>query len=114
MANLLPQGFDALEKYAKDFALDTPRAREIKRAAMTLPELRAFYDAVFPHLDRIFKHLQTVPTDALSDQDRALYFLGATWMEMSHPIDLNWKDTDERDVFPYDRVHLTEHSPATR
>lgn len=114
MTNLLPKGFEALEKYAPEFALTTPRARETKRAGMTVPELRAFYDAVFPHLDRIFTYLKTVPMDGLTDADRSLYFLGATWMEMSHPIDLNWKDTDERDVFPYERVDLTEHSPANK
>jgi hypothetical protein len=53
-----------------------------------------------------------VPMDAMTDADRNLYFLGATWMELSHPIDLKWKDTDERNVFPFERVHLTEHSPA--
>lgn len=112
MANLLPAGFEALEMYAPEFLLTTPLARQAKRAAMDLTSLKAFYDGVFPHLDRVFTYLKTVPMDAMTDADRNLYVLGATWMELSHPIDLKWKDTDERNVFPFERVHLTEHSPA--
>ena len=57
-------------------------------------------------------YLKTVPMDGMSPADKTLYRLAATWMEMSHPIDLRWNDTDERDVFPFERVHLTEPSPA--
>jgi hypothetical protein len=33
-------------------------------------------------------------------------------MEMSHPVDLHWKDTDQRNIFPFERVLLVEPSPA--
>jgi hypothetical protein len=112
MVNILPKGFDDLEGYATEYALNTPLARQSKRAALDMAALKAFYDGVFPHLDRIFSYLKSVPMDRLTEADRNLYNLGATWMELSHPVDLGWKDTDERHVFSFERVYLTENSPA--
>ena len=62
--------------------------------------------------ERIIDYLKTVPMDGLTEADKNLYRLAATWMEMSHPVDLRWNDTDERDVFPFERVHLVEPSPS--
>jgi hypothetical protein len=110
--SVLPKGFEALEKFAAEYALATPVERQKKRASLTIDELREFYAAVYPHMDRIFQHLKKVPIDALSREDKALYNLGATWFELSHPIDLGWRETDESGVFPYERVVLTDTSPG--
>jgi hypothetical protein len=39
----LPKGFEALEKFAAEYALATPLERQRKRAALTIDELREFY-----------------------------------------------------------------------
>ena len=57
------------------------------------------------HNSRTMVNFDRAPT-------KNLYRLAATWMEMSHPIDLRWNDTDERDVFPFERIFLVEPSPA--
>jgi hypothetical protein len=33
-------------------------------------------------------------------------------MELSHPTDLNWRETDESGVFPYERIGLVDTSPG--
>ena len=108
----LPKGFDALEPFVAEYALATPLERQRKRASLTLDALREFYSAVYPHMDAIFRHFQGMAPDALTQEDKALYNLGATWMELSHPIDLAWRETDETGVFPYERVVLTDTSPG--
>ena len=108
----LPKGFEALEKFAPDYALATPLERQRKRASLDIDALREFYAAVHPHMDAIFRHFQGMAVDALTKGDKALYNLGATWMELSHPIDLNWRETDETGVFPYERVGLVDTSPG--
>ena len=112
MTNAFPKGFEALEPFAGDWALATPLARQRKRASLAIDALREFYAAIHPHMDRIFIHLKAPPMDALTQQDKNLYNLGATWMEMSHPIDLGWRETDESGVFPYERIELTDISPG--
>ena len=108
----LPKDFEQLEKYAAEYALATPLERQRKRASLNIDELREFYAAIYPHMDRIFQHLKNVPIDALSPEDKTLYNLGATWFELSHPIDLNWRETDETGAFPFERVQLTDTSPG--
>lgn len=109
---LFPAGFEPLERFAADWMLADLMERQRERSRRTLEQVRAFYDGLFPDVERIIDYLKGVPMEAMSRQDKNLYRLIATWMEMSHPIDLGWNDTDERDVFPFERVHLREPSPG--
>jgi hypothetical protein len=108
----LPKGFEALERFVADYALAEPVERQRKRASMNIDELREFYSAIYPHMDAIFSHFRGMAVDALTPEDKALYNLGATWMELSHPIDLNWRETDESGVFPFERIGLIDTSPG--
>jgi hypothetical protein len=112
MTTQFPKGFEQFAPLAPEWILNDNLERQRKRANSTLAQVKAFYDAVFPHMDRVLAYLNTRPMDNLSDADRTLYRLTATWMEISHPIDLHWKDTDQRNIFDYERVHLVEPSPA--
>jgi hypothetical protein len=107
-----PKGFETLAHLAPEWVLRDNLERQRKRAASTIAEVKAFFDAVFPEIDRIMAYLNTLPMDALSPADKNLYRLAATWMEMSHPIDLNWRETDEPGIFPFERVQFIEPSPA--
>src|ERR1041385_6035475 len=112
MTNAFPKGFEDIEKYAPEWVIATPLARQRKRADSDLTTVRRFYDAIFPSIDRVITHLNTVPMDQLSPADKNLYNLAATWMEMSHRIDLSWKETDEPGIFPFERVELGDNSPG--
>jgi hypothetical protein len=107
-----PKGFETMSRHAPDWVLATALERQRKRASVDLPTLKSFFDALFPEMDRIFLYLKTVPMNGMTAEDKNLYNLAATWMEMTHPIDLGWKETDESGVFPFDRVELKENSPG--
>jgi hypothetical protein len=110
--SVFPAGFESLARFAPDWLLANPMERQQRRSQADLASVKAFYDALFPEMDRIIGYLNTVSMDAMSAADKNLYRLAATWMEMSHPVDLHWKDTDQRNIFPFERVLLVEPSPA--
>ncbi|MGJ7546267.1 hypothetical protein [Variovorax sp. LT1R16] len=103
----LPQGFDDLQELVPDWALPTEPARYAKRLATPLPQLRKFYDAIYPRMDAVLQHLAGVPgADARSADasDRNLFFLALAWFEASHPVELRWKSQDLDDAFPANRI----------
>jgi uncharacterized protein YqiB (DUF1249 family) len=107
-----PKGFEDLEKFAPEWVVADVVARQRKRAESDLAAIKQVYDDVYPHLDRIMAHLNAVPMDAMSDTDKSLYWLVATWNEISHPVDLNWSEPDEFWSFPFERVQLWERVPT--
>jgi len=109
---IFPAGFENLKKFAPDWVLQGPLEKQQKRSERPLSVVKAFNDELYPEMERIIDYLKTVPMDGMSEADKNLYRLAATWMEMSHPVDLKWNDTDERDVFPFERIHLVEPSPS--
>ena len=107
-----PKGFEDMSRFAPDWVLNGPLERQSRRSERSLDTVKAFYQALAPEMERIIEYLKTVPMDAMRPADKNLYRLAATWMEMSHPVDLRWNDTDERNVFPFERVLITEPSPG--
>jgi hypothetical protein len=112
MDSMFPKGFEAFDSFAPEWVLNGPLERQRKRAASDIPTLKAFFDAIYPEIDRIIGYLNTKPIDNLAPADKNLYRLAATWMEMSHPIDLDWRESDEPGIFPFERVGLVEPSPG--
>ena len=104
---VLPQGFDDLQELVVDWALPTEPARYAKRLATPLPQLRVFYDAVYPRMDAVLQHLAGVPgADARSASaaERNLFYLALAYFEASHPVELRWKSQDLEDAFPAHRI----------
>jgi hypothetical protein len=106
-----PKSFEHLARHA-DWVLPDHLERQRKRAASELAVVKAFFDALYPDMERIMAYLKGVPMESMSEADKNLFRLAATWFEMSHPIDLNWPDTDQRNIFPFERIGLVEPSPA--
>ncbi len=103
----LPQEFEDLAIFLSDWSLPTEPQRYARRLSATLPELRAFYDAIAPRMDAIMHHLAAYPDNDLENlpvETRNLYCLALSYFEASHPIELNWKRTDLDDAFPADRI----------
>jgi hypothetical protein len=107
-----PKGFEHLARHAPDWVLPDHLERQRKRAASDLAAVKAFFDALYPEMERIMAYLKGVPMDGMSPADKNLYRLAATWFEMSHPIDLSWRETDQFSIFPFERIGLDEPSPA--
>lgn len=90
----LPEGFEDLEPFVDDWALETEEQRHRKQLSATLASLRAFYDAVLPRSPAMIAHLNRFPLDQLPAAEAALFNLGASFFETAHVIELGWKSTD--------------------
>jgi len=102
----LPAPFAELEPFVQDWALETEAQRLKKLIASSIDELRLFYDAIFPRSAEIRDYLSEKKLDALSGQEKTLFFLLMTFIEVAHPIELNWKETDIDDAFALDRMNI--------
>ena len=103
----LPAGFEDLARFVPGWALPAEYDRHEKRLALSIEEVRAFYDALFPRMEAVMAHLQRLPADALEslgEDERNLFYLAMGFMEMSHPVDLGWKGVDIEDSYPIRRI----------
>jgi hypothetical protein len=74
VSDVLPAGFEGMAPYAATWGkLDSQLDRYLRRQSSTMPELKAFYDAVAPRLDEIFDHLDKFPMDNLPPAEALLY-----------------------------------------
>jgi hypothetical protein len=110
MAQKLPAKYRALEPFIADWALETEADRLKKLVATSIDDLRAFYDAIYPHAAAIRDELSERKLDALAPEEKTLFFLLMTFIEVAHPIELNWKETDIDDAFPLERMTIA-HFP---
>jgi hypothetical protein len=91
----------------QEWCLPDEPSRYAKRLATSLSELRRFYDAVYPRMDDVLRHLATVPLtrgELESPSDRNLFYLALAYFEASHPVELRWKSSDLDVAFPAGRV----------
>jgi hypothetical protein len=91
----LPQRFAALEPFVAEWAQRNEATRLQKLQRSSIPELKQFFDAVYPLAEDIKAYLWGKPLGNLSDEDRRLFFILMTFVETAHPIELNWATTDE-------------------
>ena len=110
MTQKLPVQYSELEPFVADWALETEADRLKKLVATPIEELRAFYDAIYPRAATIRDDLSARMLDALTPEERTLFFLLMTFIEVAHPIELNWKETDIDDAFPLERMTIA-HFP---
>lgn len=108
MTEKLPQRFRELEKWL-DWSLATEGERYARRAGSSLNDLRAFSDAMTPHMHDIIGHLSGIPWGTpLGEADENLYRMGLSYMEATIPLDLGWKSTVAVDSFTVERLNLPE------
>lgn len=85
-AQSLPAPFADLEPFI-DWSLTRERQRTEMREAGTMDDVRAFYDAVFPRMEEIVKHLDAFPFDALPEKEYRLYLLTLSLVEVSNLVE---------------------------
>jgi hypothetical protein len=102
----LPPQFRELEPFVADWALETEAQRLKRLVSTSIDELRTFYDAIFGRAEEIRDYLSERKLDALSAEDKTLFFLLMTFIETAHPIELNWKETDIDDAFALERMSI--------
>jgi hypothetical protein len=85
---LLPDGFEALETWAVEWALPTQNRRRDKRLASTGAELQAFYAAMLPWLERILAHADQFALGSLPERSARLFDLALMHAEIAPNVEL--------------------------
>ncbi|MCC8392882.1 hypothetical protein LJ656_09800 [Paraburkholderia sp. MMS20-SJTR3] len=82
----LPAQFASLQPFAS-WALDTETARNVRRHAATMDEIRAFVAAMLPEMERIFAWLERFDMNALPPDARALMCLTLSLAEVAPAVE---------------------------
>ena len=88
MAQLLPAGFEDLESWAVDWAMATQNTRWDKRLKSSRDELKAFYKALQPELERILDHADEFEIGKLPEPSARLYSLALMVAEIAPNVEL--------------------------
>lgn len=102
----LPERFAALAAHL-DWALPTTKERLRLRANSAMPALRAFYDAMCPHMDDILTYLRDFPPAEadLERPERRLVHLAKAFMDVSLAVEL-FQAPDEPGVWNFEDMEL--------
>jgi hypothetical protein len=114
MTQTLPPGFQDLEHFVPEWALDTEQARFEKLHAVKHADLRTFYEAVLPRLPAILDYLGRHKLSAMPRDARTLYDLAMTLVETSHPMDLKWGNTDFPGAYRWQAIEFQTVSQQSR
>jgi hypothetical protein len=104
----LPEGFAELERFVADWSLGGESARNEKRLASSLAELREFYAAMIRHMEAILEHLSRLRVDDLPEPERRLFQLALSLMEVAPAVE-NYAAPDVPDAIAAHRfvIHGT-------
>ncbi len=83
----LPAEFSDLERFAP-WILRTERERYARRLAVSMEEIRDFYDTMKPRMDEVIAYLNKFPMDALPDDAERLLCIGLSLMEVSNAVEM--------------------------
>jgi hypothetical protein len=83
----LPAPFRDLEPHLA-WALESEGEREARRLASTIEELRAFYDAMMPRIEKIVEYLNQFALDEMPADARRLLDLAFSWTEIASAVEI--------------------------
>lgn len=106
MTQTLPAQFRELQPFVADWALETEGGRLKRLVVSSIEDLKVFYDAMFTRSAEMRDYLSERKLDSLLPEEKTLFFLLMTFIEVAHPIELNWKETDIDDAFPLERMTI--------
>lgn len=112
----LPTAFKDLERFGA-WCLPSERARNRKRLASSMDEIRAFYDAMLGRVDAAIEYLNGFPVDALAEPEQNLLYLTLSLAEIANAVELFKTQPGVIDGFDMERfylIHEHETLPATR
>ena len=86
---MLPEAFADLDPHL-DWALEPERARTAKKAASSMEEIRAFYDAMMPRLEEIMAYLDGAPARRREAGGRRyrLHLLALSLVEVANLVEI--------------------------
>ena len=77
----LPEAFQDLEAHL-EWALATEHERRAKRAASSMAQIKTFYDAILPRMDKVLTHLSAFPVDHPPPATLRLFLLATALAEI--------------------------------
>lgn len=106
----LPEGYEALEPFVADWAIDTLAERARRRDESTPEERRAFYDAVKDIAPAVLAELDRKPLDRLDARERRLLALLLSYAHVALAIEIRGEGEAPH---AQQRKHMTiTHEPA--
>lgn len=95
----LPSDFATLAPFVKEWAIKTEKERFDKRIASEISEIKSFYDAISPHMDKIGEYFSKIDiNENLSEEGENLFSLAASYLEVSRCFEA-WSAVDVRHDF---------------
>jgi hypothetical protein len=109
MTKSLPGGFEALAPFAETWgSLDSQQDRYLLRQWSKMEDLKVFYQAAAPLMEKVFAHLDKYPLEALPDPQACLFRImlgltevaqaveifdqpGVPYAPFPHKMDIIWK-----------------------
>ncbi|MGA8644498.1 hypothetical protein [Candidatus Binatus sp.] len=88
----LPKEFAELERFS-EWVLPTSGERNKKRVTSTMPELKAFYDAMMKHIDRIVEYFKQFSMEEMPQDTKRLLYMTMSLVEVSHAVELYGQPT---------------------
>ncbi len=84
----LPGGYEALTPFVQMWALPTMQARNERRVNASMAQIRAFYDAIAPHMEPLLDYFSALPANhAMSAAELHLFHLGQAFMEVAMAVE---------------------------
>lgn len=112
MANvLLPPQFDHLARFA-DWVLDSERARNRKRLASSMQEIKEFYGVMLACVDEALEHLNQFSLDDMPVAERNLLHLTLSLAEVANAVELFKTQPGVIDGFDMERFYLIHEGEA--
>jgi hypothetical protein len=88
MSHELPVGFESLEPFVQKWAQYEQDRRQSTRLNSTAAEIRAFYDAMLPHMPAALTHVDTFELGKLPEPSRRLYSMMLSMAEVAPHVEL--------------------------
>jgi len=107
----LPPQFDYLARFA-GWALDSERARNRKRLASSMQEIKEFYDVMLSCVDEALEHLNRFSLDAMPVAERNLLNLTLSLAEVANAVELFKTQPGVVDGFDMERFYLIHEGEA--
>lgn len=84
----LPDQFGDLEQFAATWSLPTARERSRRRLSSTIPEIKAFYDAILPRGGAIIEYLNGFALDEMPMREKALFHMLLSLAEVANAVEI--------------------------
>jgi hypothetical protein len=85
---LLPNSFAGLERFVRDWALDSEAQRNHKRLASSMADIQEFYDTMLRHMEAVLQHLSGFRLQELPSPERRLLHLALSLMEVAPAVEI--------------------------